>query len=128
MKVCNWPQGNLSRILAILLLLIGSFSACSKVEKIPDGTIPEEKMAAILTEIHIAEARTTKLQLKSIDSSIMVFNKVKADIWKKHKVDSLSYQTSYDFYVTHPKFMKSVYSKVNEKLEKREKSKNIQLK
>ncbi len=127
MKVCNRPAGNLSLILILLWLLVGPITGCSTEETVPNGTIPVAKMANVLTEIHIAEARITKLQLRSIDSSILVFNKIKADIWKKYKVDSLSYQTSYDYYVTHPEQMKTIYSKVTKNLENREKSKNIKL-
>ena len=128
MKVCNRSAGNLSLIIAFLWFLLIGIVGCSSEESIPAGTISETKMSEILTEIHISEARITKLQLKSIDSSIILFNKIKSDIWKRHKVDSLSYRTSYEYYVTHPEQMKAIYSKVTKNLEKREKSKNIKIK
>lgn len=127
MKVCSRPEGILSLIIVLLLLLVGSMTGCNNEETLPPGTIPEAKMAEVLTEIHIAEARITKLQLRSIDSSIILFDKIKTEIWGKYKIDSLSYQTSYDYYVTHPKQMKTIYSKVTENLEKREKTKNIKI-
>ena len=84
-------------------------------------------MASILADIHVAESRVTKLQLKSLDSSLMIFGKLKADIWKKYKVDTLNYRNSYSFYMTHPKQMAEIYEKVNKKIEVREKTKSIKL-
>lgn len=82
-------------------------------------------MAAILTDIHIAESRVTRLQLKSSDSSLMVFDQLKKEIWKKHKVDTLVYRNSYDYYMIHPKQMSQIYEEVNKKIETQEKSNNI---
>lgn len=113
----------LSILLAISALIFG----CSSEEKSPDNALSQDQMASILTEIHLAESRVTKLQLKSLDSSLMIFNKLKADIWKKHKVDTLVYRNSYSFYMTHPKLMAQIYEKVNKKIEIREKNKNIKL-
>ena len=84
-------------------------------------------MALILTDIHVAESRVTKLQLKSLDSSLMIFNKLKADIWKKHKVDTLNYRNSYSYYMSHPKQMSEIYEKVNKDIELREKTNSIKL-
>ncbi|CAG5010570.1 hypothetical protein DYBT9275_04760 [Dyadobacter sp. CECT 9275] len=84
-------------------------------------------MALILADIHIAESRVTRLQLKSTDSSIIVFDKLKTDIWKKHKVDTTVYNSSYTYYVSHPQQMKQIYQEVNKNLEKREKINNIKL-
>lgn len=111
------------------LLLAGSmsliFAGCNKEETPPEGTLPEEKMADILTDIHIAESRVTRLQLKSLDSSILIFDQLKKDVWKKHKVDTVLYRSSYNFYMTHPDYMTRIYDKVGKKIEAREKTKNI---
>ena len=84
-------------------------------------------MASILTDIHVAESRVTRLQLRSLDSSLLIFNKLKADIWKKYKVDTLDYRNSYSYYMMHPKQMSQIYEKVNKKIEIREKNNNIKL-
>jgi hypothetical protein len=101
------------------------FTGCYKEEEPPEGTLPEEKMADILTDIHIAESRVTRLQLKSLDSSILIFDKLKQEVWKKYKVDTLAYRNSYSFYMTHPVYMTRIYEKVAKKIEAREKAKNI---
>ena len=115
----------LSRIFILAAGLIVFFSACEKDEKPPKDTISEEKMAIILSEIHIAESRVTRLQLKSLDSSLLIFNKLKNDIWKKEKVDTLVYKNSYTYYMTHPQQMAHIYELVNKKIEAREKNNNL---
>jgi len=113
------------------LLLAGSmaivFAGCTKEEKPPEGTLPEEKMATILTDIHIAESRVTRLQLKSLDSSILIFDKLKKQIWEKNKVDTVAYRNSYNYYMTHPEYMSRIYENVAKKIEAREKKKDIKL-
>jgi hypothetical protein len=118
---------NFSLLSLLLTMYLLANVACSSEEKPPKGTLSEEQMATIPTDIHIMESRITKLQLKSSDSSQMVFDKIKADIWKKNKVDTMAYRNSYDYYMTHPKQMAKIYEKVNKKIEIREKSNNIKL-
>lgn len=109
---------------ALFMLLL---SSCSEDEKPPEGTLSEEKMASILTDIHLAESRVNRLQLKSLDSSLMIFNRLKSDIWKKHQVDTTAYRESYSYYMSHPERMTTIYEKVNKKIEEREKNSNIKL-
>jgi hypothetical protein len=111
----------------LFLVLLLQLSGCTKEEKPPKNTMSEEQMAAILTDIHLAEARVNRLQLRSLDSSLMIFQKLKEDIWKKYKVDTLAYRESYAYYMTHPQFMTRIYEKVNKKIEIREKNNNIKL-
>jgi hypothetical protein len=113
---------NFSQVIILLLLLICS---CESDEKPPVGTLSKEKMATILSEVHIAETRVTRLQLKSLDSSLMVFNQLKEGIWKKHKVDTLVYKNSYNYYMTHPEQMSGIYEMVEKKMNAREKTNNI---
>lgn len=104
-----------------------SLWGCSQEENAPAGTYDQDKMAKILADIHLAESRVTRLQLKSTDSSIMIFDKLKSDIWKKYKVDTAVYSSSYAYYIKEPKKMKQIYDKVTKNLEAREKTKNIKL-
>lgn len=116
---------NFSRSLILAGSLTMIFAGCNKEETPPEGTLSEEKMADILTDIHIAESRVTRLQLKSLDSSILIFDKLKQEVWKKNKVDTLVYRTSYSFYMTHPQYMTRIYENVKKQIEQREKTKNI---
>ncbi|WP_131694830.1 DUF4296 domain-containing protein [Dyadobacter tibetensis] len=127
LRVLRLTHSNFTLLLVLMMALVLCMGGCIREDKVPEGTIAQEKMASILTDIHIAEARVSKLQLNSVDSSILVFDRLKADIWKKHQVDTLQYKTSYEFYVTHPGLMKEIYDQVNKLLEKREKEKNIKI-
>ncbi len=107
-------------------LLLGLW-ACDGEDSPPDDLISQEKMAEILTEIHIAEARVTNMQLRSQDSSIMLYDKLQKRIWEKNKVDTSIYKKSYSFYTTHPALLSEIYDQVEKNLEVREKKKNIKL-
>lgn len=108
-----------------LMLLVGGLLACDGDASPPDDLIPQEKMAEILTEIHVAEARVTNMQLKSQDSSIFVYDELQKMIWKKNKVDTSLYHSSYTYYTSHPALLNEIYDQVEKKLEVREKKKNI---
>lgn len=117
-------------VLRPFLLLVGlalCLSACDSEEKPPADLLSEEKMAAILADIHVAEARVTNMQLRSLDSSVLVFEQLQQQIWKKHQVDTSLYHKSYTFYTTHPAYLTEIYDKVEKKLEVREKKKSLQL-
>ncbi|MCF2489514.1 DUF4296 domain-containing protein [Dyadobacter sp. CY347] len=118
----NFRNGLIHFLLATLL-----FTSCVSDEKPPKDTMSEEKMATILTDIHLAESRVNRMQLRSLDSSLMIFGKLKSDIWKKHKVDTVAYRKSYDYYMTRPETMTRIYEKVNKNVEIREKTNNIKL-
>ena len=118
---------NFTTAVIFFLMLSVSFAGCNRDEKPPENTLSEEKMASILTDIHLAESRVNRIQLRSLDSSLMLFNKLKGDIWKKHKVDTLQYKESYAYYMMHPQIMTRIYEKVNKKIEIREKNNNIKL-
>lgn len=75
-------------------------------------------MAEILADIHIAESKVSKMNFRSMDSSVVVFNKLQQDIWAKYEVDSASYNKSYAYYAANPEAMSSLYEIVTQKLEK----------
>lgn len=112
---------NFSSIYFLLILGLLNLTACSSDEKPPENALSKEKMALILADVHIAESRVSRLNLKSTDSSLLVFERIKKDIWKKYKVDTLQYRMSYDYYMLHPNQMSEIYEKVNQQIELQEK-------
>lgn len=104
-----------------LLLLL----ACSEEDKRPGDLIPEEEMAKILADIHLEEAQVTNLQLRSLDSSVTVYEALQQKIWKKYKVDTLLYRKSYSFYTSHPTYLAEIYEQVEKNLDRREKKKKV---
>ena len=92
-------------------------SACTAPEdQQPDNLIDEGRMAAILTEVHIAEARVSRLSLRSIDSSNIVYKHLESQIFRKFNVDTATYRKSYIFYSAHPARIEAIYKNVTQKL------------
>jgi len=94
------------------------FLSCNENSKPPKDILGREKMADILADIHMAESRVSKMNLRSMDSSVVVFNKLQQDIWAKYEVDSSLYNKSYSYYASNPEAMNSLYEIVTQKLEK----------
>ena len=102
------------------LLLFGWFlTACTAPEdERPDNLVSEDQMADILTEVHIAEARVSRMSLRSVDSSNLAYKRLETQIFKKAGIDTANYRKSYIFYSSHPADMESIYKQVTEKLNK----------
>lgn len=106
----------------LCLLLAGTLlvSACQPAEdKRPDNMIPREQMADILADIHLAEARVSRLGLGSSDSSNIVYKRLEKQILKKFKVNTAAYTDSYIYYSAHPVEMDTLYKRVLEILKKK---------
>lgn len=76
-------------------------------------------MSAILTEIHLAEARVSRMSLGSADSSNIVYKRLEKQIFKKLKVDTSAYTKSYVYYSSHPRQMETIYTKIADNLKKK---------
>lgn len=76
-------------------------------------------MADVLAEVHMAEARVSRLSLGSIDSSYVAYKHVEAGLFKKMQVDTAAYRKSYIYYSSHPRRMEAIYKEVIEKLKKK---------
>lgn len=111
----------------LLTVFVGGLLACDSDGSPPGELIPQEKMAEILTEIHVAEARVTNMQFRSQDSSVFVYDKLQKRIWEKNKVDTSLYRKSYTYYTSHPALLTEIYDQVEKNLEVREKKRNIKL-
>ncbi len=104
----------LSKLLSLWLL-----AACTAPEDAqPDNLIPETRMADILTQIHIAEARVSRIGLATSDSSNIVYKRLEKQIFRQLKVDTSAYTKSYIHYSSHPRQMERIYKLVTENLTK----------
>ncbi len=83
----------------------------------PDNLVDEDKMVAILTEVHLNEAKVAKLNLRSSDSSNLVYKRLERQLLKKYDVDTSAYSKSYIYYASHPEAMERVYKRIVEKLQ-----------
>ncbi|MGA0556079.1 DUF4296 domain-containing protein [Larkinella sp. VNQ87] len=102
--------------------LMGLLLACQKpTTEAPADLIPKPKMAQILTEIHLAEARVTKLNRISQDTNTLIYKHLERQIYKKYQVDTAVYNKSYTYYAADPQQLADIYKLVTEELEKRKK-------
>lgn len=78
-------------------------------------------MAQILSEIHLAEARVTKMNRVSQDSNTLIYKHLEKQIFRKYKVDTAAYSKSYNYYSSNPEQLADIYKQVTEELERRKK-------
>lgn len=107
-----------------LLLFLTVLSGCNGTDSPPSGALSENEMVNILADIHIMEARVSKMGLLSLDSSTIVSEKLKLDLLKKYKTDSSTYNKSYKFYSTQPNLFEGIYAEVTKKIESKIKKKD----
>ena len=101
----------------LILTILGFVLSCQATQdERPDNLIPADKMAAILTEVHLAESRVSRLGLRSVDSSNVVYKHLERGIYKKFGVDTGAYNRSFIYYSSHPREMEAVYKQVVENL------------
>lgn len=104
---------NVIKLLAILLL----FSFCDSDQKVPSKYLDQRKMAAILTDVHLAEG-VMKANYILGDSAKEVAPHFYASIYKKHGVKEELVLESLDYYSGQPAKFKLVYDQVLENLSK----------
>ncbi|MBC3783842.1 DUF4296 domain-containing protein [Spirosoma utsteinense] len=103
-----------------LLLISWLLGACAAPEDArPDNLMPETQMANILTEIHLIEARVSRMGLGSSDSSNIVYKRMENQVFKKMKVDTSTYTKSYIYYSSHPRQMETIYKQIIDNLKKK---------
>lgn len=99
-----------------LLLVLG----CEAPEdKQPDDLIPEDRMAAILTQVHLLEAQTSRFSLASTDSARIAYKHQEARLFRQMNVDTAVYSRSFIFYSSHPKHLERIYQQVVDQLKKK---------
>ena len=114
--------------LTTLLLSVWLMNSCTPPDDAqPDNLIPEPRMAAILTEIHIAEGRVSRLGISTSDSSNIVYKRLERQIFRQLRVDTSAYTKSYIYYSSHPRGMERVYEQVIENLKERTEEQQKQL-
>lgn len=85
----------------------------------PKGLLSEDKMASIIAEQKLLEAKVDQLYLRNIDSSRMVYSHLEQKIFKDHKTDSSAYNKSYNFYLSQKQTMVDILSEAEKILDKK---------
>jgi outer membrane murein-binding lipoprotein Lpp len=119
----NWFVCQPHRFRQLILCLL--LAACTPETEVPTGTLSEAKMAQLLSQIHLIEARVSRLSMASLDSTALVTERLKRDMFKKNQIDTAAYNRSYKFYSTHPEYFERIYEQVAKDLENRVKKDDI---
>jgi hypothetical protein len=100
-----------------LLLGLTLMVACDDSSKTPKGAIDRKTMAKILADIHLVEAKVSRLSLQDYDSTKIAYKELEQQVMKKYKTDTSTYRASYNYYVTNPELMTSIYDETLANLE-----------
>lgn len=92
----------------------------------PDNLIDEPKMVAILTDVHLDEARLSKMNLSSVDTAAILFKRLHQRTLHKFAVDTATYNRSFAYYSARPAKLSKIYEQVVERLKVIEKKKTAQ--
>lgn len=99
------------------------FFSCKQENNIPNEVIPEEKMVEVITQLEITQAYL-KIKSAALDSNILNLNQHQTEILNtvltQHSITQEEFNTSINYYATHPKRMEKIYSKAIEKLSEKQ--------
>ncbi|WP_310588137.1 DUF4296 domain-containing protein [Lacihabitans sp. LS3-19] len=100
--------------------MIWMLSCNSSNEKVIDKT----KMSIVFAELKLAESQVSRLNFMGADSAKVAFKYLEKEIYKKHKIDSLQYLNSFDFYAKDKKELLKIYEGAEAIIEKKKNKKN----
>jgi hypothetical protein len=90
------------------------FWSCQDVKRpeIPENLIPEDEMAAVLTEVYLINAA------RSFDNRVIKDRKIKLDsfFFRKFKIDSLQFVRSNAYYTANLNAYSALFKKVEERM------------
>lgn len=100
-----------------LFLFTSALLSCNNAKvSIPDTIATKEEMAAIMLDMHLAEA---SMNLSLNPQSINLHqNSISVDILKKHHITKEKFDASFQFYTEHPDVLNEVYKIVLDDLSK----------
>ncbi len=111
----------------MILGTILSIIACGDAPRVPTDIIDAHTMSKILADIHLIEAKASRLSFQAYDSTKVAYNELERRVMVKYKTDTTRYKASYKFYVSNPESMVKIYDETLKILEemkkKREKKK-----
>lgn len=98
---------NIGIILAILSFVSTVLSCTNR----PENILPPSKMEDVLYDYHIAQALAGKFSRLESDSVWLYFEAV----YKKHNISEADFDSSLVYYNRHPKELKDIYNRVEER-------------
>lgn len=99
----------------MLLLALGCWLNSCSGEKRPDGILNEDKMVAILIDIHLTEGFVQALPIP-YDSSKRLYPILEKEIFDKHAISDSVYLQSLQFYLRDAVKMEELYARTIDSL------------
>ena len=100
--------------MAYSLLMAFSFFSCRPKEKIPEDVLPPEKMEVVLWDMVRADQFVTDF-VSSRDTTIKIDSqsiRLYQQIFRVHKISKDEFAKSFNFYKSHPSFLKPVLDSI----------------
>ncbi|MEM6643026.1 MAG: DUF4296 domain-containing protein [Bacteroidota bacterium] len=120
-KLQNYNLKQFPSILkSTFLLLLVVLLACGGAEK-PEDLLSPEQMTKILMEVHILESKVSELPVVPSDSKFAVFNHFEKQLFEAQNVSAEQYESSFKYYLDHPKEFEKIYNTVVDSLLQKEK-------
>jgi hypothetical protein len=95
-------------LIVVLSVFLFSCRQGEKTVSIPSDVLPKERMALVITDIHLAEAEASLKTFPDTSSEKLNFRK----IFDKNNISKEQYDKSIAFYVDHPELLNEVYEQV----------------
>lgn len=92
-----------------------------KTKELPKEVLPKVKMAKVLIDIHIAEAKVNHLRMDKVDSGAAVYLALQDSVFKENKISQETYIESFRYYRANPALLDEVYAIVVDSLSLRHK-------
>lgn len=100
-------------LLVICYLLLAS---CDEgKEKTPEYLLEEDKMVAVMVDMHIIET-ASNLKLISADSATIRYQEMFSSIFVTHEISKADYDSSLFYYATQTEQMPLIYDRVLERM------------
>jgi hypothetical protein len=99
------------------LLVVLSLSSCyeSPEQPLGEGLIEEEKLVALMADIHLAEGYLADVAIMAEKDSLAAI--YYGTIFEKHKVDSVIFDRTLENYMQNPTALAQLYEKILERLQ-----------
>ena len=107
--------------LQLLLISFCLLASCTN-KKLPEGVLDERQMVNVLADLSVIDGYMASLMYT--DSLRIKGKNYYATVYKNHNTTKAAFDKSMKYYSTQPVLLDSMYSKVNKKLEAKEKRLN----
>jgi len=111
------------KVFCLLIVLFLTAGCIKEYEEIPADILPEAKLVRLLADLHQEDAKITNRVRMGIDSVAALSRIGERKVLKRHKIDSLTYRKSIDWYQLHPHHYNRMYEIVVDTLAMREQTK-----